>query len=533
MSFSSFIACDEETIDRGERYGGPIAPCEVVYDDNQNQDFLDDGFDALDNRRLWEYGPFPYWNTSPSADCRNNPVTTESSVVPGTEMYISYPAKSRPTYSGKAAVADGRFPIFVFTHANNDRTCNIFERYYTVMDHIASWGYIVISMDSTSENCKSGSMQNITDRSNKQLAAITSLKAMNEDPTSIFYNKVDTSKIILSGHSRGGGASIVSWMAASDPILGIVDFQGVDTTNFGFGSPDITIPFLGFSASKDVDLNYPYCEPTEGQLKGPYTWVTINGGIHAWTATTVPIEPDDKPGIDQWQQHDIQEYFVTAFLIHYAGVYTRDSTNLVTMDMSDLLFGHESSEQVYSEISTKGVHVRWNNYAADDLFIDDFNSIRSLTADDALNLLGGANSCDGFERCEEVATYKPDDEIPSSQYTKATSRLLVPAEETTGTFETVLPDGFETSSDFSLQFSTKTMDTGDRPDLFNIVIYTDSSSYSFNGYDYLGPVELANRLAQVVIPLDSIPAGESVTSITFELSGPGLFIENLRFTKEF
>src|SRR5690606_196731 len=99
-------------------------------------------------------------------------------------------------------------------------------------------------------------------------------------------------------------------------VRAVIDLQGIDLTAFGFGSAPLLpeTPVLGITAGNDVDLDYPHVEPTEDQLAGPYTWIDIVGAIHAHTADTVPIEPDDEPTITRTAQHNVTDFFSTAFL---------------------------------------------------------------------------------------------------------------------------------------------------------------------------------------------------------------------------
>ncbi len=528
------VSCDDDTPDRGERYGGKHAPCEVTWGSLNTQKYNEKGFTALEERRLWEYGPFPYWNTSPASGCRANPKTPEGTLTPGVELYISFPAKARPTDTKIAQVAQGPFPVVVFTHANNDRTCNIFERYFTLMDHLASWGYIAVSVDSTEDNCSPGTRQNIENRSLKQRAAIAALEAYNDDPESPFYQKIDLSQIVLAGHSRGGGASIVSLLNTEYNIVGILDYQGVDSTAFGYGAPDVTVPVLSFSASKDVDLNYPYVEPQEAQLKEEYTWVTIVGGIHAWTADTVPIEPDDYPAISQKEQHDIQEYFTTAFLLHNIGTISRESDTIRPVSMEQILFSPVGAQVVYEALSEAGVWVRWNTFSEGDVLLDDFNGDRSAEPDWTVNLLGGENSSTALERSEEVATYTPNTTPVPAMYNKHRSRLIVPEEYQTGVFRMDFssnPPTIPVGSTF--EASVKGDNSTPIPTTAVILLETPEGSFSFSLYDYVGPVDLENRLAQVVIPFDEITQEETtLLSVTFKITDYGLFIENPRIASE-
>lgn len=67
------------------------------------------------------------------------------------------------------------------------------SRYKPVFEHLASWGFIAIGNEDPS-----------TWEGKKADATLSWLLAANEDETSIFYHRVDTNNIGITGHSQGG-----------------------------------------------------------------------------------------------------------------------------------------------------------------------------------------------------------------------------------------------------------------------------------------------------------------------------------------
>ena len=67
-------------------------------------------------------------------------------------------------------------------------------KYKTILNHLASWGFVVIG----NEDPSSGN-GNSTDQT------LMYLLSENENSESIFYHKIDTENIGLEGHSQGGG----------------------------------------------------------------------------------------------------------------------------------------------------------------------------------------------------------------------------------------------------------------------------------------------------------------------------------------
>ena len=322
-SVVALLGCVDNPVDPTARYRGPLDPCSVEIDGStagwSEPGFGPDHHDPFESSppRFELPGPYGAWNTSPAPRCQDDPTIpfvgterithkngrTEEVEHRDVRMYITYPTASVPTVTGDGRVAEGAFPVIIFAHANHDRQCNIYRGYYSLHDHWATWGFVVVALDQTALNCRPGSRQNVQLRADGQVAAVEALRALNQDVESRFYGKLDLSKVIFAGHSRGGGASFIAQRAYPAGI-GVIDLQGIDVTAFGFGDATLpAVPVIGFTAGEDVDLNYPHCEPTEDQLGGEYTWVNINGGIHAYTADSSPLEFDDHPLIGRGQQH--------------------------------------------------------------------------------------------------------------------------------------------------------------------------------------------------------------------------------------
>jgi len=111
-----------------------------------------------------------------------------------------------------AEIADGNFPLLIFSHGNGGmRSQSTFW-----CDHMASHGYIVAAVDHTRNACATsykgqvipydleGRGQAAIDRPKDVSFLIDQLIAMNNDATSIFHGKVDHERIGVAGHSFGG-----------------------------------------------------------------------------------------------------------------------------------------------------------------------------------------------------------------------------------------------------------------------------------------------------------------------------------------
>jgi hypothetical protein len=484
------ISGDPEPVEKATRFAFRVGELSVRLDVYPNAD------PELEIPKYWDCGPYATWSTAPTEGCDQDPEIPEVGGITNVDLFMTYPAVSDPTVSGDGAVATGRWPVIFWAHANHDRTCDINEGYRSLHDHWASWGYIVVAVDATAWNCMPGSTANIERRIEQVLAAVDVVEGLNQDPASRFYGRVDLERVVIAGHSRGGGASL----EIADRVPGaraIIDMQGIDMTAFGFGTATVrSLPAIGFTAGSDVDLNYPVVEPTEDQLGGAYTWVNVDGGIHAYTADTSPVEPDDEPGISQQQQHDINEFYSTAFLARWIGVGdgSQPATFVPAGEADAVLFSHRGAEQVRESISERGVHTRWNR-----------------------RIVGYPLSLDA----PEVFTYTPDENNPRPLYRKAVSYRLEPGEYSISLAEGSFP--LTAGAGATLQGRVKGPDRG-MTSRFEVDVVTAAGTTTLSSDEILGPVPVYNRFTQLAATL---PEGE-VSSMVLRIHDGVLFVDDLR-----
>lgn len=511
-----------------DRYGGRVHPCDVVVNHGAitNQTFRPSGQDAAQTQRYDRLGPYYVWNTSPSPSCPQNPRTPKRLKTGPMPVYITYPSKTQPTQTGRAALgrspdktSSGKWPVVIFAHANNDLQCEIFDRYYTLHDHWASWGYVVVSVDSTLRNCLSGSNQNLRDRIDDQLWALTSLRRWHDDPTHWLHQRIDLSRVVFAGHSRGGGGSFIAAKNSGVERAIVLNLQGIDLTSFGFGEPSIDNPSMGITASRDVDLNYPHVEPNEALLKGPYSWVTLLGGIHAYSADTVPEEPDDDPGITQTQQHQLTNYYTTAFMAHHLGAANAQG-EVVVQDTSPVIYGFEGVQTMRRHVVKSGAIVRWNRRINQTL-VDDFNAIGPRP----VNVLGLVNRTTGQLKAEATYAYCPL-VMPSDLKLLKAKALYLRGQ---GQWLSALPADL-VGQRGQIEARVKLPDGVDKVS-FEVIVQSGSTQASFDGHKLIGPVGLTNRYTQLVLPVETIRAAlpeGAIDAVGISLSDGSLILDDLR-----
>jgi len=129
-----------------------------------------------------------------------------------------------------ACMKDGEtYPVI--TWANG--TCGLTHGYAPLLNTVASYGFVIFASNSTWTGTAPTNMV--------QQRALDYAKSLNEDPSSIFYKKLNLDKIGAMGHSQGSGATST---ASSDPrIKALILWNGGASNNK---------PFVYVSGERDV-----------------------------------------------------------------------------------------------------------------------------------------------------------------------------------------------------------------------------------------------------------------------------------------
>ncbi len=119
--------------------------------------------------------------------------------------------------------------------------------YQGTLEHLASWGYLVIA--SESQGSIFPSHQGLA---NDMRSCLDWLELRNADPSSALFARVDTSALGLSGHSMGGGCSMLA--AAADPRVRVVANLAAAETNpsAAAAAVNVTCPIALISGSQDT-----------------------------------------------------------------------------------------------------------------------------------------------------------------------------------------------------------------------------------------------------------------------------------------
>lgn len=148
--------------------------------------------------------------------------------------------------------------------------------YQSTLAHLATHGFLVIATDS--EGSLAPSHQNFA---NDILHCLTYLEQEHASPGSFLFGAVDTGRYGLSGHSMGGGASILA--AAADARIDAVAVLAAAETNPSAlaALPNVRVPIRLIAGSQDTIVTVPATNtPMYNAANTPKQAPVILGGFH-------------------------------------------------------------------------------------------------------------------------------------------------------------------------------------------------------------------------------------------------------------
>lgn len=231
----------------------------------------------------------------------NNSVFTALLFYPATEAGENVPFDE----------SGGPYPAISFGHGFLQSP----NQYRSTLEHLATWGYIGIATESF-QNLFPNHAEYAVDLR----LCLTWLEQRNEDERSFLFGAVDTDRFGLSGHSMGGGASLLA--AADDPRIKAVANLAAANTNPSAveAAANLTIPVSLIAGSEDTITPVG----NHGQLMYDNTPVPrqlplINGGFHCgFTDNSFPF--CDSGSITRAQQLAITRRLLTSFFnLHLKG----------------------------------------------------------------------------------------------------------------------------------------------------------------------------------------------------------------------
>ena len=188
----------------------------------------------------------------------NKPVTIEKKDF-GNGQIVFYPSdikENRTTY-----------PIIAWANG----TGFSYDIYESLIIAIAKGGYVVIANTET-----------MAADGTAQLKSMNFLIQQSQNSSSIFYNKLNTNKIGLAGHSQGG-RSTVNAAATDSRVACAISFAG---SNFVEEAEKLRAPTLFFGGSADMIVSAKqWIVPAYENCKGPAVYACLKNAGHTRCCT--------------------------------------------------------------------------------------------------------------------------------------------------------------------------------------------------------------------------------------------------------
>ena len=224
-------------------------------------------------------------------------------------------------YPAELEIENKTYPVVVMVNGTGVYA----SKYPALFKHLASWGFIVIGNEDPS-TCSGDSAD----------ATLDYLFNRNDDPGSVFYQKVDTAHIGITGHSQGGVG--VFNAVTNQPhgnlytcavSLSPTEMEVADTIGLHYEPDKMTVPTLLLAAdANDV--------------------ITPEGAQKVYDAMTAPKAMALRTGADHGKMLYSADGYVTAWFLYWL---TEDETSgkVFIGEGSELL-----SNPLYAEQKTNG-----------------------------------------------------------------------------------------------------------------------------------------------------------------------------------
>lgn len=168
---------------------------------------------------------------------------------------VRYPADSTGI-DVPMSTAQANYPVVIIMHGMHTISDPSYLGYDYLLDHLASHGFITVSIDCNAINAIGG-MQDT--RGHAVLEHLSLLQSKNTNP-GLFYGKIDMSRIGIMGHSRGGDGVVqaeifnqslgLGWNIKAIVALAPTDFSGISPTPLNL----TTSKFFCLYGSNDGDV---------------------------------------------------------------------------------------------------------------------------------------------------------------------------------------------------------------------------------------------------------------------------------------
>lgn len=216
---------------------------------------------------------------------------------------IYYPALS----DGENAPIDasqGQYPIIAFGHGFLMQT----GYYISLLKQLSSHGFIVIAPQfSDTQHGELGK---------DLIACLNHIKNLSRTPGNRFFNLADTSRTGVSGHSMGGGASLLSTIYDTTIVVA-APFAAAETTPTIIGSINNTKSWIYLISAQNDGITPPATTqiPMYNNTPGKKGLLTLKGGNHTKFMDTGIFDWTDPRGyLSRTRQIYLSQKYLTAVM---------------------------------------------------------------------------------------------------------------------------------------------------------------------------------------------------------------------------
>lgn len=156
---------------------------------------------------------------------------------------------------------------------------------------LASYGFIVMMIDTASGGVANTSIMPPA-RANGLMDGVMNLIAEDKRSGSPAAGKIDTTRMVIMGHSMGGGGTLIAANTNSSQIKAAI---GLNPWNPGGTYPKDTAPTLVFDGTADTLVPPSQGKPEYDSIPTttPKAYVEFNGGSHFVALTPLGTQPTD------------------------------------------------------------------------------------------------------------------------------------------------------------------------------------------------------------------------------------------------
>ena len=140
-------------------------------------------------------------------------------------------------YPAELESSDGAYPMIVVLNGTGGKA----TKYEPQFELFASWGFVVV-----------GNQDKATGTGGSAVETLRFMLAQNDDPESVFYQRIDVDSIGITGFSQGGGAVFnvltkydeAKYFKAAVPLSPPSELRAEQYTSYPYDSTKVTCPIL-------------------------------------------------------------------------------------------------------------------------------------------------------------------------------------------------------------------------------------------------------------------------------------------------